>query len=167
MSEGRPDDQLCAQIEDRSQQQLEQAITRDLAAVPDIRYWFLNDNGLRSVSLIVSGDDSATVANVAAELAAQMRRLPMLANVVSSAALNRPELRIYPRRELAVRLACRSRTCPRRSALQPSEMSGPHSKIRCRGPGVPIRVLLEENARADRRSWNSYVCRHNAAEGCR
>ena len=28
----------------------------------------------------------------------------MVANVVSGAALNRPELRIYPRRDLAVRL---------------------------------------------------------------
>ena len=44
---------------------------------------------LNEFQLIVSGDDSATVANVAAELAAQMRRLPMVANVVSSAALNR------------------------------------------------------------------------------
>ena len=44
------------------------------------------------------------VANVAFELALQMRRLPQVANIVSSTALDRPELRIYPRRDLAVRL---------------------------------------------------------------
>ena len=87
-----------------SQQQLEQAIGRDLADIPDIRYWFVDDNGQRNVKFIVTGQDSVTVANVASELAAQMRRLPIVANVVSSATLNRPELRIYPRRDLAVRL---------------------------------------------------------------
>ena len=33
-----------------------------------------------------------------------MRRLPSVANVSSGATLSRPELRIYPRRDLAVRL---------------------------------------------------------------
>src|SRR4029078_7227680 len=87
-----------------SQQQLEQAIGRDLADIPDIRYWFVDDTGQRNVKFIVTGQDNATVANVASELAAQMRRLPIVANIVSGATLNRPELRIYPRRDLAVRL---------------------------------------------------------------
>ena len=82
-----------------SQQQLEQAIGRDLADIPDIRYWFLDDNGQRNVKFIVTGQDNATVANVASELATQMQRLPIVANVVSGATLNRPELRIYPRRD--------------------------------------------------------------------
>ncbi len=134
-----------------SQQQLEQAITRDLAAVPDIRYWFLDDNGLRNVSLTVSGDDSATVSNVAAELAAQMRRLPMLANVVSSAALNRPELRIYPRRELAVRLGVPIENLSETVRVATIGDVGPAlPKFDAGDRSVPIRVLLEENARADR-----------------
>jgi multidrug efflux pump subunit AcrB len=133
-----------------SQQQLEQAITRDLAAVPDIRYWFLDDNGLRNVSLTVSGDDSATVANVAAELAAQMRRLPMVANVVSSAALNRPELRIYPRRELAVRLGVPIENLSETIRVATIGDVGPAlPKFDAGDRSVPIRVLLEENARAD------------------
>ena len=56
-----------------SQQQLEQAITQDLADVPDVRFWFLDENGKRNVTFIVSGQDATTVANVAAELASQMR----------------------------------------------------------------------------------------------
>ena len=59
---------------------------RDLADIPDIRYWFLDDNGQRNVSLLVTGQDNATVANVATELAGQMRRFPMVANVVSGKA---------------------------------------------------------------------------------
>ena len=133
-----------------SQQQLEQAITQDLAAVPDIRYWFLDENGLRNVSLIVSGDDNATVANVAAELAAQMRRLPMLANVISSTALNRPELRIYPRRELAVRLGVPIESLSETIRVATIGDIGPAlPKFDAGDRSVPIRVLLEENARAD------------------
>ncbi len=134
-----------------SQQQLEQAITRELMAVPDIRYWFLDDNGLRNVSLTVSGDDDVTVANVAAELAGQMRRLPMVANVVSSAALNRPELRIYPRRELAVRLGVPIESLSETIRVATIGDVGPAlPKFDAGDRSVPIRVLLEEDARADR-----------------
>ncbi len=42
---------------------------RELAGVPDIRYWFIDENGQRNVTFIVSGQDTATVSNVAAELA--------------------------------------------------------------------------------------------------
>ena len=48
-----------------SQQQLENAISQELADIPDVRYWFLNDNGQRNVKFIVTGQDSATVGNVA------------------------------------------------------------------------------------------------------
>jgi multidrug efflux pump subunit AcrB len=134
-----------------SQQQLEQAITKDLADVPDVRYWFLDDNGLRNVSLIVSGDNNATVASVAAELAGQMRRLPTLANVVSSAALNRPELRIYPRRELAARLGIPIESLSETIRVATIGDVGPAlPKFDAGDRTVPIRVLLEENARADR-----------------
>ena len=58
-----------------TQHQLELLIGRDLADVPDIHYWFLDENGLRAVSLFVSGADSRTVDNVANELARQMQRV--------------------------------------------------------------------------------------------
>ena len=134
-----------------SQQQLEQAITRDLAEVPDVRYWFLDDQGQRNVKLIVTGQDNATVANVAAELAGQMRRLSMVANVVSSAALNRPELRIHPRRELAVRLGVSTESLSETIRVATIGDVGPAlAKFDAGDRTVPIRVLLEENARADR-----------------
>ena len=134
-----------------SQQQLEQAISKDLADVPDIRYWFLDDNGQRNVSLLVTGQDNATVANVATELAGQMRRLSSVANVVSGAALNRPELRIHPRRELAVRLGVPTENLSETIRVATIGDVGPAlPKFDAGDRAVPIRVLLEENARADR-----------------
>ncbi len=134
-----------------SQQQLEHAIGRDLADIPDVRYWFLDDNGQRNVKLIVTGQDSATVGNVASELATQMRRLPMVANIISGATLNRPELRIYPRRDLAVRLGVSTESLSETIRVATIGDVGPAlAKFDAGDRTVPIRVLLEENARADR-----------------
>src|SRR5207344_2839803 len=134
-----------------SQQQLAQAIGRDLADIPDIRYWFVDDNGQRNVKFIVTGQDNSTVANVASELAAQMRRLPIVANVVSGATLNRPELRIYPRRDLAVRLGVSTEGLSETIRVATIGDVGPAlAKFNAGDRIVPIRVLLEENARADR-----------------
>jgi multidrug efflux pump subunit AcrB len=134
-----------------SQQQLELAITRDLSDIPDIRYWFLDENGKRGVTFIITGADGATVANVATELAAQARRIPIIANVVSSAALSRPELRIYPRRDLAVRLGVSTESLSETIRVSTIGDVGPAlARFDAGDRVVPIRVLLEEKARADR-----------------
>ena len=87
-----------------TQRQLELEIGQELENVPDIRFWFLDENGLRAISLVVTGVDSNIVNNVASELATQMKRIPIIANVISETSLDRPELRIRPRAELAARL---------------------------------------------------------------
>jgi multidrug efflux pump subunit AcrB len=134
-----------------SQHQLEHAITQDLADIPDVRYWFLDDNGKRNVTFIVTGQDNATVANVASELAAQMRRLPMVANILSTATLNRPELRIYPDRELAVRLGVSTESLSETIRVSTiGDVAPALAKFDAGDRIVPIRVLLEEHARADR-----------------
>jgi multidrug efflux pump subunit AcrB len=122
-----------------------------LADIPDIRYWFLDENGKRNVNFIVTGPDSSTVANVAAELAAQMQRVPFVTNVVSTATLNRPELRIYPRRDLAVRLGVSTESLSETIRVSTIGDVGPAlPKFDAGDRIVPVRVLLEENARADR-----------------
>jgi multidrug efflux pump subunit AcrB len=134
-----------------SQQQLEVAITQDLSDTPDVRYWFLDENGKRGVTFIITGPDGDTVANVAAELATQARRIPIIANVVSSATLSRPELRIYPRRDLAVRLGVSTETLSETIRVSTIGDVGPAlARFDVGDRVVPIRVLLEEKARADR-----------------
>ncbi|MFL6796670.1 MAG: efflux RND transporter permease subunit [Xanthobacteraceae bacterium] len=134
-----------------SQQQLEHEIGRDLSEIPDVRYWFLDENGQRNVKLIVTGYDASTVSNVASEVAAQMRRMSNVANVVSGATLNRPELRIYPQRELAVRLGVSTESLSETIRVATIGDVGPAlAKFDAGDRTIPIRVLLEENARADR-----------------
>ncbi len=43
----------------RSVQQLQAAISKDLAEIPDMKFWFVDDYGARPVSRIVTGSDSA------------------------------------------------------------------------------------------------------------
>ena len=91
-----------------SQKDIELAITPELEDIPDIHHWFVDENGLRAISLVVVGSDSMTVANVASELASQMRQnpavTPLVTNVIAATSLDRPELRILPRMDLTVRL---------------------------------------------------------------
>src|SRR6201993_4570755 len=41
-----------------TQRELENSISQDLDNLPDIRFWFLDDQGNRAISLIVAGADS-------------------------------------------------------------------------------------------------------------
>jgi hydrophobe/amphiphile efflux-1 (HAE1) family protein len=133
-----------------TQRQLELEISQDLENVPDVRYWFLDENGLRAISLVVTGADSNIVNNVASELANQMKRIPLIANVISETSLDRPELRIQPRADLAARLGVSTESLSETIRVATIGDVGPAlAKFDAGGRQVPIRVQLEDNARGD------------------
>ena len=119
------DDQFGSEIEALDLAAEARTVDRsDRRDVPDIRYWFIDENGQRNVTLIVSGQDDATVSNVAAELATQMRRLPFVTNVLSGAALT---VRSSASTRAAIWLfawASRPKACPKPSGSRPSATSG-------------------------------------------
>ncbi len=131
-----------------TQHQLEQQVEGRLREIPDIRYWFVDENGLRAISLVVNGQDSRTVASVANELANQMRRLPTVANVISGATLDRPELRIRPRMDLASRFGITADTLSETIRVATIGDVGPAlAKFDAGDRLVPIRVQLDDTAR--------------------
>ncbi|HVV43209.1 MAG TPA: efflux RND transporter permease subunit [Nitrobacter sp.] len=133
-----------------SQRDLELAIGQDLENVPDIRYWFLDENGLRAVSLVVTGPDTGIVGNVASELATQMKRIPLIANVTPETSLDRPELRIQPRADLAARLGVSTEQLSQTIRVATIGDVGPAlAKFDAGDRQVPIRVQLEDSARSD------------------
>jgi hydrophobe/amphiphile efflux-1 (HAE1) family protein len=133
-----------------TQRELELAIGQDLQNVPDIRFWFLDENGLRAISLVVTGADSNIVSNVASELAIQMKRIPLIANVISETSLDRPELRIQPRADLAARLGVSTESLSETIRVATIGDVGPAlAKFDAGDRQVPIRVQLEDNARGD------------------
>ncbi len=133
-----------------TQRELELSISRELESVPDIRFWFLDENGLRAVSLVVTGAESNIVNNVASELANQMKRIPLIANVISETALDRPELRIRPRADLAARLGVSTESLSETIRVATIGDVGPAlAKFDAGDRQVPIRVQLEDAARGD------------------
>jgi multidrug efflux pump subunit AcrB len=133
-----------------TQRELELAISRDLENVPDIRFWFLDENGLRAISLVVTGVDSNIVSNVASELATQMKRIPLIANVISETSLDRPELRIQPRADFAARLGVSTESLSQTIRVATIGDVGPAlAKFDAGDRLVPIRVQLEDAARGD------------------
>jgi multidrug efflux pump subunit AcrB len=134
-----------------TQHQLELSISRDLAGVPDIHHWFLDENGLRAVALFVTGADSRTVDNVASELARQMHRVALISNVTAATSLDRPELRVRPQSDLATRLGVSTENLAETIRVATIGDFGPAlAKFDTGDRLVPIRVQLEDTARTDR-----------------
>ena len=60
-----------------NQTQIAEEIGRDLALVPDMRYWFLKDNGQRGFALVVTGRDGPAVNRMAAESLRRAKIAPL------------------------------------------------------------------------------------------
>ena len=54
----------------------------------------MQDDGQRQFQLVVTGRDGEAVTKFGADLTSQAKRIPTLINVVSTAELDRPELRV-------------------------------------------------------------------------
>ncbi len=134
-----------------AQRQLEQAFTRELARLPDLRAWVIKDNGQRSLSLIVSGSDSKAVADTAPKIVSAMKRIPELNNVVANSALDRPEVRFRPRPEEAAALGVSTEALSEVIRIATiGDIDANLAKFDAGDRQIPIRVQLDEAARADR-----------------
>lgn len=80
-----------------SQQDFEAVIRRDLQTIPGARINIGSGGGLSGkVKILLAGEDSPTLQRTADSLLDEMRRLPQLADVISTAALRRPEIIVRP-----------------------------------------------------------------------
>lgn len=135
---------------DITQRELEFSISQELENIPDIRFWFLDENGLRAISLVVTGVDANIVNNFASELATQMKRIPTISNVISETTLERPELRVEPRADLAARLGVSTESLSQTIRVATIGDVGPAlAKFDVGDRLVPIRVQLEDAARGN------------------
>ena len=134
-----------------TQQKIELTIAGEVAEIPDIRYWFINEeNGRRPVKLIVTGQNDAEVASVANELAAQMQAIPAFSNVIANVAADRPEVRIHPRSDLATRFGVVTESLADTIRVATIGDVGPNlAHFDAGGRLIPIRVLLKDTARAN------------------
>ncbi|MBU1210290.1 MAG: efflux RND transporter permease subunit [Alphaproteobacteria bacterium] len=134
-----------------SQAEIQEQIGRDLADIPDIRYWFMQDNGQRQVQLVVGGPNAAEVERVGAALTSEAKRIPALLNVVSTAELDRPELRVYPRTDIAADLGVSTQAISEAVRVATiGDIGANLAKFDVGDRQVPIRVKLPDSARSDR-----------------
>ena len=131
------------------QKAIQGEIAADLAAVPDIRYWFLKDNGQRDLQLSLAGTDTKLMADTANQLASEMRGLPVLVDPRSTADLDRPELQIVPKPGLAADLGLSTEAVSdtiRVATL--GDVDANLAKFNAGDRLIPIRVELERGARS-------------------
>jgi HAE1 family hydrophobic/amphiphilic exporter-1 len=85
-----------------SQSQLEENLAAEVQKVPGVRLSFGAASGFSGrLSLVLSGENGAELNGLAARLVRQMRALPGLYDITSSAALQRPEILVRPDFDLA------------------------------------------------------------------
>ena len=133
-----------------TQRQVRNEIGRIVADVPDVRTWFLDENGQRQLTLGVQGADTAQIERVAAQLASQMKRLPLITNVTTTAALDRPEIRLRPRTDRAAELGVSTDALAEAIRIATlGDIDANLAKFNAGDRLVPIRVALQRSARAD------------------
>ena len=133
-----------------SQNQMQTAIGGMINDIPDIRFWFLKDNGQRDIQLIVAGPDSDVINDTANQLASEMKSIPIIENPISTAELDRPELRIQPKRQIAAELGVSTQALS--DAIRVATLGDIDANLAKFDEGlrqVPIRVELDERARQD------------------
>ena len=150
-----------------SQKDLQARIGAMLATTPDIRYWFVKDNGQRDISLIVAGPDIDAINDTANQLASEMRSIPSIENPISTAELDRPELRIEPKRQLAADLGVSTEALSETIRVATlGDIDANLAKFNAGDRLVPIRVELDESARRRRRPTRGPARRDRLRRRC-
>ena len=135
---------------DLSQKEVEIEIAKAIGDVPDMRFWFLRDNGQRDLQLIVAGSDMKAINESANQIASEMARLPMIKNPISTAELDRPELQIAPRAQIAADLGVSTEALSETIRVATlGDIDANLAKFDAGNRLIPIRVELVQDARAD------------------
>ncbi|MCB8822221.1 efflux RND transporter permease subunit [Microvirga rosea] len=136
---------------DLRQRQLERQVVDEFRNIPDIRFFLLNDGGQRALQLIVAGPDQDVVVETAAKLQREMATIPTVENPVSTAPLNRPEIRISPKPELAADLGVSTDALAETVRVATiGDVSANLAKFNAGDRQIPIRVQLPDNVRGRR-----------------
>ena len=138
-----------ARHRERSQKQLENEVRRLLAGVPGARISFLSTEPGELMQLVLSGDDGKTLAEAAAALERDLRTLPGLGSITSTAALLRPEIVIVPDPARAADLGVATADIAEAARIATAgDFSQRLAKLNLPDRQVPIRVGVATSALA-------------------
>jgi hydrophobe/amphiphile efflux-1 (HAE1) family protein len=136
-----------------SQQEWQQRISARLRQIPDIRFSFQKTGGgggNTDVTLYVTGDDPPQVEAQAHKIVDQMSALPILRDVRINGDLQRPEILIRPRLDLAAQLGVTVASISQTIRIATlGDIDANSAKFSLSDRQVPIRVSLLEDSRRD------------------
>ena len=138
---------------ERTSQEFEEALTPQLTQIADARVTF-QANGPggggsgRDVSVMLSGSDPKALDNTAATLVEQMKGVPELRAPRISADLQRPELLITPRTDLAAQLGVTTVALSQTIRIATlGDIDQNSAKFSLSDRQIPIRVMLAKESR--------------------
>jgi hydrophobe/amphiphile efflux-1 (HAE1) family protein len=134
---------------DLTQLQLQEIISTELAETPDIRTWALKGNGQRAFTIEITGTDSEKLKHASIKLASEMQSIPILANIVNGAELDRPEIQISPKPVLAADLGVSTESLSEAIRIATlGDIDANLAKFNAGDRQIPIRVQLTDDARS-------------------
>lgn len=149
--------QIVANLKPRKERAVDQKsfegrLHDELTAIPDMRFtWSPNGQAAqRGFTVILSGNDGAAVEDAALRLEKEVRdQVPVLSNVVSSASLDRPEIRIIPKLDQAAQLGVSVDTIAETVRIATiGDINANLAKFSAKDRQIDIRVQMDERARA-------------------
>jgi multidrug efflux pump subunit AcrB len=132
-----------------AQQAFERKATAMLRDVPGARIQF-DGNDADRLSVTLSGDDGGRLALAASNVEREMRQLPGLGTITSSAALQKPEIVIRPDPNRAAELGVTTETLSLVTRIATSgDVDTGLSKFNLDNRQIPIRVRLSDASRSN------------------
>ena len=134
----------------RTQAQVEGELFAVLRDQPDLRFWAVRDNGQRDLALVFGGRDQAAVTRSADALRREMAGIPHLVNVISTAPIDRTEIRVDPRSAIAADLGVSTPALAATVRVGTiGDIGANLAKFTEGERQVPIRVQLPDASRGD------------------
>ncbi|MBA4333619.1 MAG: ABC transporter permease, partial [Methylobacterium sp.] len=135
------------------QKDLKVVIAQKLASVPDVRAWYVNERGEREMAFSILSKDGAALDEAVARIETKMRKVDGYLNVATSGSLSRPELTVRPKLEQAASLGVTPEAISEAVRVATiGDVGANLAKFNAGDRLVPIRVQLDEAARADIRN---------------
>jgi hydrophobe/amphiphile efflux-1 (HAE1) family protein len=134
-----------------TQKEWELRVLNDLQTIPDAQIHFNKNSGNgRDVNIYITGDDPPLVQKTAEQVVEEMRAMPELRNARINGDMQRPEILIKPRFDLAAQLGVTVSSISETIRIATlGDLDQNSAKFSLTDRQVPIRVSLLESTRRD------------------
>ena len=132
------------------QKTIKTIISDKLAEMPDTRAWYVNERGERELSFSMLSHNGEELNDAVRKLEGALRQVPGFKNVAADASIDRPELRVVPKFDVAARLGVApSKIAETIRVATIGDIDANLAKFNAGDRLVPIRVQIDEDARTD------------------